>query len=67
MHSYLSASCPLPPRFSSGLLSLARATFSIENSPDLNVEAVRTLPRALSPAYAEKGDVDWASHGGEPG
>jgi hypothetical protein len=41
-HSYLSASCPLPPRFSSGLLSLARATFSIENSPDLNVEAVRT-------------------------
>jgi hypothetical protein len=42
MHSYLRASCPLPPRFSSGLLSLARATFSIENSPDLNVEAVRT-------------------------
>jgi hypothetical protein len=42
VHSYLSASCPLPPRFSSGLLSLARATFSIENSPDLDVEAVRT-------------------------
>src|SRR4051794_20419041 len=42
VHSYLRASCPLPPRFSSGLLSLARATFSIENSPDLNVEAVRT-------------------------
>jgi hypothetical protein len=42
MHSYLSASCPLPPRFTSGLLSLARATFSIEGSPDLNVEAVRT-------------------------
>ena len=42
IHSYLRASCPLPPRFSSGLLSLARATFSIENSPDLNVEAVRT-------------------------
>jgi hypothetical protein len=42
VHSYLKASCPLPPRFSSGLLSLARATFSIENSPDLNVEAVRT-------------------------
>ena len=41
-HSYLKASCPLPPRFSSGLLSLARATFSIENSPDLDVEAVRT-------------------------
>lgn len=41
-HSYLKASCPLPPRLTSGLLSLARATFSIENSPDLNVEAVRT-------------------------
>ena len=42
MHSYLRASCPLPPRFTSGLLSLARATFSIEGGPDLDVEAVRT-------------------------
>jgi hypothetical protein len=42
VHSYLSASCPLPPRFTSGLLSLARATFSIDNGPDLNVETVRT-------------------------
>jgi hypothetical protein len=42
MHSYLRASCPLPPRFTSGLLSLARATFSIENHPDYNVETVRT-------------------------
>lgn len=41
-HSYLRASCPLPPRFSSGLLSLARATFSVENAADLEVEAVRT-------------------------
>jgi hypothetical protein len=42
IHSYLRASCPLPPRFTSGLLSLARATFSIENGPELKVEAVRT-------------------------
>ena len=48
VHSYLEASCPLPPRFSSGLLSLARATFSVENAPDLDVEAVRTC-RARSP------------------
>ena len=41
-HSYLRASCPLPPRFTSGLLSLARATFTIENHPDYNVETVRT-------------------------
>jgi hypothetical protein len=42
MHSYLSSSCPLPPRFTSGLLSLARATFTIENEPDVKVETVRT-------------------------
>lgn len=42
VHSYLRASCPLPPRFTSGLLSLARATFSIEGGPDMNVETVRT-------------------------
>lgn len=42
VHSYLSASCPLPPRFTSGLLSLARATFSVADHPDFNVEAVRT-------------------------
>jgi hypothetical protein len=41
-HSYLSASCPLPPRLTSGLLSLARATFSIAEGPDLGVETVRT-------------------------
>jgi hypothetical protein len=42
VHSYLSASCPLPPRFTSGLLSLARATFTLEDGPDLSVETVRT-------------------------
>lgn len=42
VHSYLSASCPLPPRFTSGLLSLARATFTIADGPDPEVETVRT-------------------------
>jgi hypothetical protein len=42
VHSYLSASCPLPPRLTSGLLSLARATFTIADGPELSVETVRT-------------------------
>jgi hypothetical protein len=46
LHSYLRASCPLPPRFTSGLLSLARASFIIDNGPELNVEAVRTCRAA---------------------
>jgi hypothetical protein len=45
-HSYLSASCPLPPRFTSGLVSLARVTFSLANGRDINVEAVRTCRAA---------------------
>ncbi len=42
VHSYLSASCPLPPRLTSGLLSLARATFSVAERPNVSVETVRT-------------------------
>jgi hypothetical protein len=42
LHSYLSASCPLPPRFTSAPLSLARATFSVAEGPSLSVETVRT-------------------------
>ena len=42
LHSYLSASCPLPPKLTSGLLSLARATFSVAEGPNLSVETVRT-------------------------
>jgi hypothetical protein len=51
LHSYLSASCPLPPRLTSGLLSLARATFSVADGPNLSVETVRTCRanRAASP------------------
>lgn len=41
--SYLSASCPLPPRLTAGFLSLARATFIVagKNQP-LQVETVRS-------------------------
>lgn len=42
LHSYLSASCPLPPRLTSGLLSLARATFTVVERPSVSVETVRT-------------------------
>lgn len=55
LHSYLSASCPLPPRLTSGLLSLARATFSIADGPNLSVETVRTC-RAHRAAPATTGN-----------
>jgi hypothetical protein len=42
IHSYLSASCPLPPRFTSGFLSLARATFNLAEGPELRAETVRS-------------------------
>lgn len=42
VHSYLSASCPLPPRFSAGFLSLARATFVLAQGPSLTAETVRS-------------------------
>lgn len=42
VHSYLSASCPLPPRLTAGFLSLARATFVIAHGPDLRQETVRS-------------------------
>jgi hypothetical protein len=41
-HSYLSASCPLPPHFTAGFLSLARATFFAEGAPPLRAETVRS-------------------------
>jgi hypothetical protein len=53
VHSYLSASCPLPPRFTSGLLSLARATFSVEDRADLSVETVRTCRAHEVPPRAQ--------------
>jgi hypothetical protein len=41
-HSYLSASCPLPPVLTAGFLSFARATFSFDEAPDLSTESVRS-------------------------
>jgi hypothetical protein len=41
-HSYLNASCPLPPRFTAGFLSLARATFKLADGKQLRAETVRS-------------------------
>jgi hypothetical protein len=40
--SYLSASCPLPPTFTSGFLSFARATYTFAGGDDLTTESVRS-------------------------
>jgi hypothetical protein len=40
--SYLSASCPIPPNFTAGFLSFARATYTFEGGKQLKVESVRT-------------------------
>ena len=42
VHSYMSASCPVPPRFTEGFLSFARATFNLAEGPQLRAEAVRS-------------------------
>ena len=39
--SFLSASCPIPPRFTAGFLSLARATYTLLDGRSLAVEIVR--------------------------
>jgi hypothetical protein len=41
-HSYMSASCPVPPRFTEGFLSFARATFNLSEGNQLRAEAVRS-------------------------
>jgi hypothetical protein len=40
--SYLSASCPVPPRFTAGFLSFARATYTIAGGEELTIESVRS-------------------------
>jgi hypothetical protein len=40
--SYLSASCPVPPRFTAGFLSFARATYTIAGGEELSIESVRS-------------------------
>jgi len=41
-HSYLSASCPLPPRLHVGYFSLARATYRFAPRPSLSVPILRS-------------------------
>jgi len=41
-HSYMSASCPVPRRFTEGFLSFARATFNISEGHPVRAEAVRS-------------------------
>ena len=41
-HSYMSASCPVPPRFTEGFLSFARATFNLAEGSRVRAEAVRS-------------------------
>ncbi len=40
--SYLTASCPLPPHFTSGFLSFARATYTFAGGDELTTESVRS-------------------------
>lgn len=41
-HSYLSASCPVPPHFTAGFLSFARATYTFAGGKQLTTESVRS-------------------------
>lgn len=45
-HSYLSASCPLPPHFTSGFLSFARATYTFAGGREMTTESVRSCQAA---------------------
>jgi hypothetical protein len=40
--SYLSASCPVPPHFTAGFLSLARATYTFAGGTQVTTESVRS-------------------------
>lgn len=41
-HSYVSASCPVPPRFTAGFVAFARATYGFADDRRLQIEAVRS-------------------------
>lgn len=41
-YSYLSASCPVPPNFTAGFLSFARATYTFAGGDQLQIESVRS-------------------------
>jgi hypothetical protein len=40
--SYLNAKCPLPPHFTAGFLSFARATYTFAGGKELSTESVRS-------------------------
>jgi hypothetical protein len=40
--SYLNATCPVPPGFTAGFLSLARATYKFDDGEELTTESVRS-------------------------
>jgi hypothetical protein len=40
--SYISASCPVPPKFTAGFLSFARATYSFAGNRQVRIESVRS-------------------------
>jgi hypothetical protein len=42
VRSYLSASCPVPPAFTAGFLSFARATYSFGDGRQVRIETVRS-------------------------
>jgi hypothetical protein len=42
LHSYLSASCPVPPRFTGGLLPFARARYFFDDGPTVTTTVART-------------------------
>jgi hypothetical protein len=41
-HSYLNASCPVPPHFTAGFLSFARATYTFAGGEQVSTESVRS-------------------------
>jgi hypothetical protein len=41
-HSYISATCPVPPSFTAGFLAFARATYSFARNQKVRVETVRS-------------------------
>jgi hypothetical protein len=42
VHSYVSASCPVPPAFTAGFLSFARATYSFGDGRQVRIDTVRS-------------------------
>ena len=41
-HSYLSASCPIPPRFTAGFFSFAKATYTLANGRQVSTAIARS-------------------------